>query len=163
MTERKEPEEEWPRVDLAYEFVLPSYGWAIKRLDAIDGRIQALQALIVSVTLAVPVFARVVLADGSVDFGSRWFVLALVAFGLSVAIGLVARTAGTIKLLNPDKLYERYLDKSRWEFKRGVLYFAGIHSVENHRLVLRKGWAMTAMAALFLGEAIFLVLWVAGA
>lgn len=153
-------EKSYPRVGLAYEFVLPSYEWAMKRLDAVDGRIQTLQTLIIGTTLAVPVFARAVLPETSLDFGSVWFVLALLAFVLSIGTGMVARASGTIKLLSPDKLYERYLSKDQEQFKKDVLYYAGAHAVDNHRLVLFKGRAQSIMTGLFLAEVILLVLWI---
>ena len=34
----------WPSVNLAYEFVKPSYDWAIHRLNAVDSRIQTFLA-----------------------------------------------------------------------------------------------------------------------
>ena len=61
-----------PAVLLAYEFVIPSYQWVIQRLDAVDLRIQTLQAFSATVTLAAPILAATVVKN--IDLQSPWFI-----------------------------------------------------------------------------------------
>lgn len=154
--------EAYPGVDLAYEFVLPSYDWARDRLDSINGRLQAMQGFAVTVTLAVPVFARSVTGNG-IDFGSGWFMGAMLTFLVLMVVGLVARARGTLALLDPHVLYEHYLEWGPWEFRKNVLYWAGEHAQLNHDLVIEKGKAINWMTGLFIAESLLLVLWIATA
>ena len=62
---------EWPGVDLAYDLAKMSYGWALQRVDALDARIQSMQAFAASITVAFPVIVASLTED--VDFGSMWF------------------------------------------------------------------------------------------
>lgn len=112
--------ERWPSVDLAYGFVLPSYQWAQQRLDAVDSRIQTLQAFAASITVAAPVFAAAIVTD--IQFGSIWFVLALCAFGITVVAGAIARAWGTVQIISPQRLYQAWLHLSEWEFKKNAVY-----------------------------------------
>jgi hypothetical protein len=97
----------------------------------------------------------------AIDFGSWLFLAAMVIFVLTMIIGLIAQTAGTLTLLTPTALHDKYLGLSEDEFKKNALLYAGQHSEKNHRTVLRKGMAMSAMTGLFILEAVLLVIWVA--
>lgn len=45
----------YPSVELAYPFVKDSYDVLLKRIDALDGKIQTVISLALTVTLAIPV------------------------------------------------------------------------------------------------------------
>lgn len=147
----------WPGVHLAYDFVSLSYPWILQRLDAVDSRIQTLQAFAASVTLAAPLLAASVVED--VDFRSPCFGLALAAFVAVVVLGAVARVWGNVKLISPQVLYDDWLHYSEWEFKKNAIYFAGQHFETNRSLVNNKSWAGLAMTALLLLEVGLLVAW----
>jgi hypothetical protein len=151
--------EQWPGVDVAFEFVLPSYGWALSRLEAIDGRLQALQAFSATVVVAAPVVARSL--DAEIDFLSPWFLSAILAFVLIVAIGGVARVLGTVRIASPEQLYEGWLEYEPWEFKKNAVYWAGEHSRANTRVIRRKGIAAAALTAILIAEVGLLAVWVA--
>lgn len=153
------PEATWPGVDVAYDLTKLSYSWILQRLDAVDSRIQTLQAFAATITLAALVIAASVIDD--VDFESVWFVLAVVAFVAVVAIGSIAGASGRILLISPQILYDKWLHYSEWEFKKNAVYFAGQHFKENSSLVNGKGRAVGFMTALFLAETAFLLIWVA--
>ena len=154
-------EQDYPSVELAYEHVAQAYEYAIRRLDAVDGRIQTMQTFAVTLTLAVPAFARA--AFGTVDASSVWFVLAIAAFIALVSIGVVARSMGHISLVDPSVLFEKYLDCRPWEFKKDMIFFAGEHARANHKLIRKKGRAVSWMTALFLLETVLLVVWLVAA
>jgi hypothetical protein len=52
--------DEYPSLELAYEYVLPSYEWAMSRSDMLEQRLQDSITLITTVTLAVPVLATAI-------------------------------------------------------------------------------------------------------
>ena len=147
-----------PGVLLAYEFVIPSYQWLIQRLDAVDLRIQTLQAFSATVTLAAPILAATVVSD--IDLQSPWFIGALPLFVLTVLIGVLARMWGRLKLLSPQNLYDMYLEDSDWTFRNDVLYYAGEHFESNRSLINKKGFIADGMTILFVAETILLLTWV---
>lgn len=53
----RSPEERWPALSLAYEFVRPSYEQAGQRLEVVEARIRSLLAFAVSATFATPALA----------------------------------------------------------------------------------------------------------
>lgn len=152
-----ESETTWPGVNIAYDLVERSYKVMLERLEAVEGRIQGLQTLVVTFTLAVPIFsagiARVT------DFSSSRFIAALVAFIVAVICGVVGRAWGSVTLVNPKVIYEKWLHYPEWEFKKTALYWAGEHYEANALLVNRKGYFLTAMSALFVVEVLLLLSW----
>ena len=112
--EKENLEAKWPAVDLAYEFVRPSYDWVQRRLEAVDNRVQMLMAFAASITLAIPVLA--VSAIEEPDFKSVWVFLALANFAVAVVVGAVARLWGGLILVSPKELYQKWLHYSEWEF-----------------------------------------------
>ena len=149
----------WPGVSLAYDFVLPSYQWAQDRLDAVDSRIQTLQAFAASITAAAPILAAAIVKN--IEFDSVWFALALVAFGLTVVTGAIARAWGSVTIVSPKHLYNHWLNFSEWDFKKNAIYFAGQHLETNRTLINRKAKVAGGMTVLFLLETVFLLVWVA--
>src|ERR1700730_17320362 len=100
-------QEEFPSIELAYPIAVESYNRAERRFDAWDGRIQTLIVFAASIGLAVPPLIH----SQQATFRSAWFISALCLFVLSILIGFAARMYGSIKLLDPNELYEAWLDK----------------------------------------------------
>ena len=48
-------EEQYPSVELAYDFVIPSYEWASMRVETIERCIEGLLTYITTVTLALTI------------------------------------------------------------------------------------------------------------
>ena len=150
MTCESDPQATWPGVKLAYDFVLPSYQWAITRFEAVDSRIQTLQAFIVTVTLGLPTIATFIVKN--IQFTSWWFIMACILAMTAVVIGVIGRSWGGITLVHPNILYEKWLHREEWEFQKDMLYFAAEHFEENASLVNWKGRLITIMTILFLLE-----------
>jgi len=150
---------QYPSVELAYEFVKPSYDWLQNRLDAVNSRIEFLLTFVSSVTVAAPIFVRALFSD--IGFGSLWFKAAVVVFVLSAIVGIIGRIYSGLKLISPQKLYDEWLSWSEWEFKKNVLYWAGQHFKYNASLVNRKANFAIVMSLLLVAEIVFIVLWVA--
>lgn len=152
-------EDKFPSVNLAYEFVKPSYDWLQNRFDAVNSRIEFLLTFTSSITLATPIFVGTLFP--TVDFVSLWFMLAMGVFILTSIAGIWGRMYGGMKLVNVKKLYDEWLEDSEWEFKRDSIYFAGKHFDYNHKQVNTKANFGLTMTILFVIEIIFLLVWIA--
>lgn len=153
-------ESKYPSVSLAYEFVKPSYDWLQNRLDAVNGRIEFLLTFSSSITIATPVFVKALFRD--ISFGSCWFVSAIVVFGLITLVGFMGRTSSGLKLISPQKLYNKnWLGWSEWEFKKNAIYWAGKHFQHNALLINKKANFGIAMTILLAMEVVLIILWVA--
>jgi|KBSSwiStaDraftv2_1062776.scaffolds.fasta_scaffold659509_2 hypothetical protein len=150
----------YPSVDLAYDIAIDSYDVAIKRIEWIDGRLQALLTFAATVGAAV---LSVGASRGLLHFRSIWFYLAIISFVLATALGFYARFSGTIRVLDPEVFYERWLHFSPWEFKKDLIYFAAEDFQCNMRLSKRLWDLSIVVLILFFLEVVFLVLWVAKA
>ena len=157
-SERPLPEM-YPGVNCAYDFVLPSYQWMLARFEATSNRLQTLLGFATTVTLAVPAIATSIRKD--VQFSSPWFLCAFVLFGLIMIIGLVARARGSLALANPKVLYQSYLYKTEWEFRKDAIYWASEHFETNASIIDSKAWLATVMTVLFVIETIMLLIWLA--
>lgn len=153
----KSLQENYPSVELAYPIAIASYETALKRLDALDNRVQTLMTFAATVMLAVPAVA----ANKGLSFKSGWFITALVLFLIANAFGIAARLRGHICLLSPETLYNEYLGLSEWEFKKDAIYWAGVNFKHNNNLILHRHRLMVMMLIFFLLEVEALAVWVA--
>ena len=94
-----------------------------------------------------------------VDFRSIWLILAFCMFLLIVVLGVLARTLGTMILIDPKQHYEKWLHYSEWEFKKNAIYWAGEHFRVNKILINRRGLVLNAMSLLLFIEVILLSVW----
>lgn len=153
--------DEWPGLEPAQAFVLPSYQWAIARVDAADSRLQTLMTFVATVTLAIPTLSRGFAS--AISFSSPWLIAALAVAIWIVFDGLLARTRGALAIVNPMALYNESLKLKKWEFQRDALYHAGKHLQKNVTLVESKAAAVSRMTWLFFLEVALLFIWVARA
>jgi len=148
--------DDYPGIEAAYPIAIASYDVAIKRLDAIDGRLQTMMAFAITATALVMSST----VNKGFKFHSCFLYLAAGCFVAGVSVGTYARLHGNICLLEPEKLYQRWLHKSDATFKKDLIYFAGEHFHKNMELVARK-WNLSLLAiALFALEMVFLAAWV---
>jgi len=150
---------QWPGVDAGYAFVVPSYQMAAARYEAADNRLNTLLTLASSLTLAAPVFGRAV--DAAISLSSGWFILGIVLFFVSMAVGIAGRLRGGIVLPNPGIHYQKSLHHSEWAFKKNAIYFAGLHFDENIRSIAAKGRTATVLTILMSSELLSFVVWIA--
>ena len=148
-----------PGLDLAYDFVQPSYQWLLSRFEAGNTRLQTMQAVVASVSLAVPAFAR--LLEQTLSFADARFVAAVVVSLAAIAIGVIGRQTGTVRLMHPKELRD-LLRLPEAQFKYNVLHWAGEHFDQTTAGIERKWRWVWAMLALFLIELVLLVSWARG-
>jgi len=149
----------YPGVMQAYDFVIPSYGWMLTRMEAANGRIQSMQTFVASFTFAVPAVAKIL--NPNLSFVAARYLMAMVAFAVLMLIGLMAGTGSRIKLVNPNLLFETWLHYPEWEFKKNAIAWAGEHFQFNVDLLQSKANAAKWMTAFFLLELVFLLAWIA--
>src|SRR5690242_8964483 len=124
----------YPSIDIAYSVSMGTYEWMAKRFDALDSKIQTVMAIAVSATFAVPV-ALVALRLSP----SRNVVYAaLIFFGLAVWVAIHARLRGSMRMISPAIMYEKWLTMSEPEFKKNAIYFAGQHFEHNANVMDQK-------------------------
>ena len=155
MNKEKTLEEKYPSVELAYPIAVASYDVASKRLDVMDGRLQTILTFVVSVSAAILPLA----GSRGVSFRSYWFYAATAIFFITVALGTYARLCGEIKVLKPEMLFNNWLHKSEWEFKKDFLSFASDDF--NHNLALsERKWKYSAIITfLFFAEVVAAAVW----
>jgi hypothetical protein len=151
-------ETQWPAVDAAYAFVVPSYQMLTGRFEAADNRIVSLLTMASSLTLAAPILARAV--RPTISFSSWLFIGALAVFGVTVLGGLIARMRGALILPDPAVIRERSLAKSDWQFKADAICFAGRHFDVNARAINTKGNWSIGLTCLVVLEIALLVSWI---
>ena len=153
-------ESDWPSVDLAYEFVAPSYDWIQRRFESVERRIQTFLAFTATLTLGLP--ALVIAIEKDADFISVWFIVAMASAVLTLALGIVAKLISGnsgIWFLSPASLYEGSLHYTELEFKKNAIHWAGQHFDANVSLINKMGRILTGMICLFSIEVVLLLIW----
>jgi hypothetical protein len=158
--EVKAGREQWPAVDRAYDFVLPSYQLLAGRFEAADTRLTALLTLTATLTLAVPIFAKNV--QPSISFASPFFVFGMVVFLVGAIVGIFGRIAGSLTLPDPMVIYQNSLSDSEWEFKKNQIYYAGQNFEANVHAIRKKGNTAIFITVALLLEVVFFVTWIVG-
>ena len=152
-------EAKFPGVELAYDIAIDSFESMIRRVDAMNARLQTMLAFAATTTAVVPTAAK---ATG-VSFRSWWLYFALAAFVAQLGIGMVGLSVGRLALIDPAIIYKKWLHKSTWQFKKDLVYFAGKAFAQNYHLIRRR-WRLTiAMTACFFLEVALLIGWIARA
>lgn len=136
-----------------------SYAEVATRLNVVHSRLDSIQSVVVTLTIAVPTVA--VAADRDPDFASGWVIAAIVLGGTAVLLGLRARAWSGLILVDPADIYEKWLSLPPPEFKREALYWAGKNFETNSRIVGRKSRVATLMSVLLFVEAALFIVWLA--
>src|SRR2546426_3649416 len=150
--------DQWPAVDAAYNFVLPSYALLVSRFEAADDRLTTLLTLTATLTLGAPILAGSI--RKGISFLSAWFLAAMLSFLAGVIIGLIGRAAGKLTLPNPMVHFEKSLRHPEWEFKKNAIYFAGLHFSANSDAIRKKGNVAASVAVFLVIEIVCLICWI---
>ena len=149
-------------LDHAYSLVPYSYDWVLKRLEGVERRIEGLMGLGLSVTLSLPVAARVV-SRGQLSLHEYliWHVAVIaVLFLAGTGLGIYARQLRRVSLPAPSALHDTYIFKDEVSFKKDILRYAGKHYKNNARLLRDKSTYADMMSILYGLELLFGVWWV---
>jgi len=146
----------YPGVELAYPLAVNSYDVALKRFDAMDGRLQTILAFIVATSAIVPAVA----ANRGLHFQSNYFYAAFACFIVAVIAGTVGRLFGRIKVLVPREAFNHWLHKPDWEFKMDFIDQAAIDFEINATMIERKWQCSIAITLLFFVQTALAAAWV---
>ena len=156
-------ESQWPSIDLAYGFVAPSYDWIQRRYESVERRTQTFLAFTATLTLGVPALMAALFDNLVPDFSSAWFIAAMIVAAVTLALGvasvIISNTSG-IWYINPENVYQDWLDYSEGDFKKNAIYWAGQHFNSNVELITKMEWMLTGMLILFSIEAMLLLVWI---
>jgi hypothetical protein len=150
-------EKDYPGVERAYDFVIPSYQWMMARYDSVDAKLQNAIAFVATITTTVPALSS--LAGHKLNFRSQLFVWAIVLATVAVLIGMAGRAFGGLHLVDISKLYDEWLGSDDWEFKKDSIHYAAENFKRNLRLVNLKGHLASVVTLLFLVEMALLLTW----
>jgi hypothetical protein len=157
--DRTDDPAEYPAVDTAFDFVLPSYQFMLSRFESADTRLTALLTFTSTITLAVPLFAKNL--NPTIDFHSPLFLLGVGAFLVGATAGVVGRSIGKLALPDPNVIFEKHLGWSNWEFKKNSIGYAGEAFEKNRKKIDKKYWLAMAATVLLLVEVALFSLWIA--
>ena len=146
---------------LIYEFVIPSYNWALQRLDSAERRLQGLLLYLATLTFAIPVATLAIAGEDNQLDGLDWTAKAAVGcFILATIVGLFARLRGHLLIADPGAMYERREgDKSREAFRLNRVCKSGDDLTQNRRVVRNKNYAADFMSFLLALEIGFWIWW----
>jgi hypothetical protein len=145
-------------INQAYDFVLPSYGWAIQRVDAAASRLQNLQTFAAILTFAAPVIVKALNPEANLMSG--WFLSAFLIFAFIGLISLIVRLwPGGIKLINPSLLKgDDWLLLSEEQFKLEMVRYAGMDMDDNVRFINSRAYVSDVLTILFIAEVVLLAI-----
>ena len=151
-------DEEYPSLEHAYGFVLPSIEWTFQRFAAIDARIRQITGLIATVTAAIPIAAKAL--DDGVDLRSVWLI-ASVGLGLfGIVFGAVAQTLGSLKMLMVEPMAKHdHLRRPSTAYRLDVLAKAGEVQRANKRRVNCRAWLASSLGVMLAVELLLFVVW----
>ena len=109
-----------PSLELAYQFVIPSYANMLNRLAAVEDRIQRFMIFVATLTAAIPLIAVGLNVDAK-HLSSCWTLLALISFFAFVIVSIRGRSLGEVVMIDPGNLNDEWQSKSREEFLRKCL------------------------------------------
>jgi hypothetical protein len=145
-------------LDLAYELAVESYDPLVKRLDIMDGRLQAIMSFAATTMALVPSVA----SARNLSFRSFWFWAAFTVFVLILLLGVQARHYGEVILINPKKLATQdWLELETKDFKKFFIEYASTHWEKNNSLITWKWNKAVFLSILFFLQVGLLVAWMA--
>jgi hypothetical protein len=148
---------EFPSIPLAYELAIASYETLLKRLENVDGKIQSVVTISVTVMALSPALATA----RSLSFRSPWFLLAMVAATAVLGFGSYARLWGTPHVLNPNELFNEFLDYQPIDFMKNMIDCCGQDFDHNKNILSRKWRLSVLITGLFFLQVLALVAWAA--
>ena len=147
---------EFPSIEAAYDFVLPSYDQALTRMESAENRIQSLVTLATALTAGLPV-VKVVFGP-AIEFISIPFIFAILVYLGIIVVGATARAGSYLTLVNPGRLFDQDLWRNPIEFKKNAIHHAGTNFGRNKALIRGMAYRYQWMLAL-LGAEFTLLLW----
>lgn len=138
--------------------VVQSYDWSLRRLEAVESRIQHVLTLAPTLMLAIVLPTVSIAKQGQVEINGH-AIAALVLIGLVFIVGITARSIGVHKLLDPSQFSDVHFRKKREKFQRDAIRWAGEHLHENADTILWKTRAADLISVLLMVATALGVAW----
>ncbi len=138
--------------------VVQSYEWSLRRLEAVEARIQHILTLTPTVMLAIALPTLAIAQDDQVEMNA-YAIAALVALAVVTILGLGARAIGALRFPNPSEFDEPDFQMSPEEFQRDALSWSGEHLKGNVCIIRRKSLAADGMSLLLAVGAVLGIVW----
>ena len=163
----KTTEQSYPSLPLAYELIMPTFDIIVKRLEAVERRVD--NTLRFGITFSLAVGGTIVAIQTTFRTSAG-----LSAEPLEIAVGLVTilmflgflclgmwtRLSGKIQMLDLAVLYESYIQSDVDEYQQSILYRAGRMIEYNQKLINRKARFADWVVLLFVLELISSLAWI---
>lgn len=149
----------YPAIDAAFAFVVPSYQIMASRFESADAKLNTMIATLLSLTMAIPVFSKLI--DPNISFRSWWFAIGIVMFLAGVGIGLRGRLTGCLTVVDPAKHFNKSLHRGDLDFKKNAICFAGDHMAMNAEAIRVKGVFSVRVAVAIALETMAFLAWIA--
>ena len=149
----------WPSIEHAYAFVLASYDWTLRRMDAQDARLRQIGMAAATIALGAPVAVASLARDGSLGY---WW-LYVIGAGLGAIVTIAALVGHTLKhltLLSVQDLWEQNLGKDPMEFQKDQIFAAAERQITNNQVIERRGQLAVWLAVAFGVEVVTLSAWI---
>ncbi len=147
----------YPSIELAYHDARASYDITLRRLDAIDKRLDTLQATAATISFAVPVLIKTLQTNATLK--SPWLLIALSLFALVEFAATVVRAWGGVTVVDPRALYTKTLHLPPRVYHLRAVYWAGQHFEKNRKVINLKGAAANGLTAAVVIEFALLLVW----
>lgn len=156
--DNKEVKSEYPSTDVSYDLALKAYDLAEKRFQVVEGRNEKILGYVSGLTLAVVAF----LAGSNspnLNLKSCLFITALILGVLSLLTGLAVMLLGRICAVDITTIKNHWIHLEENEFKKEMIIKASNDFDTNIKLIDQKSIFTLISAILFIGEIIFLIIW----
>lgn len=138
--------------------VIQSYDWSLRRLEAVESRIQHVLTLAPTLMLAIVLPTVSIAKQGQVGINGH-AIAALALIGLVLIVGIVARSVGGHKFLDPSQFDEVHFQKGREEFQKDAIRWAGEHLQTNVDTIRWKSIAADFVSVLLVVATALGVAW----
>lgn len=162
----KTTEQSYPSLPLAYELIMPTFDIVLKRLEAVERRVDNILRFGITFSLAVggtvvaiqSTLENAVLFPGT--FGLIVGLTTILLFLTFLIIGMSARTFGKVQMLDLSVLYESYIQSDINEYRQSILYRASRMIEYNQKLINRKAGIADWVVLLFVLELTTSLAWI---
>jgi hypothetical protein len=158
---------ESPSLELAYQFVQPSYDIVLRRMDSAEARARASLGFAGTLMVAAPAFVAATLGPANRSFVWPWFLLGALAFigvlGCVIGQQIPKIVGGDVRVIAPGGLVNQgWVHASPSEFRWNILLWAA-NNWDTNRVILSRVANMASVAAGLVGvQAIALAIWALG-
>ena len=152
-----------PSVDTAFDFVVPSYQWALERFERNDSRLQQVVTVAASITVGIPILVDRISDVSIAVVGASTVPLVLAeVVGIGIVIfGLLSKQKHTLKLPGLTNIHREHLSLPVYQFKRNYIFWAGEDQCDNLEAIEWKASRVTQLSYWLIVQIVLFLAWIA--